>query len=201
MTSKRELRLIAQNRRDTLSEAERTAKSAWIAARLFAHPAFINADAVCCYVSFRSEVDTAPVLRRVLSDKKVLFCPKVLDVPSARMEFFRITAPVDDLHAGNMGICEPDGTTQSLTEWMLRGGKEKQVLIVMPGLAFNAGLDRIGYGGGFYDTYLATMNEDVSTVALAFDVQVFDQTFPTEAHDKRPQSLLTESSESRGQVP
>ena len=47
-------------------------------------------------------------------------------------------------------------------------------LVLMPGLAFDPEGHRIGYGGGFYDKFLA--NEPLHpTIALCYDFQMVDQ--------------------------
>ena len=193
MEQKQDLRKLARNRRDALTQEERAEMSARIATRLFAHPLYENASAVCCYVSFRSEVSTTDILNRILHDKKTLFCPKVLDVTSSKMDFFEITSIDDDLVPGCMGIPEPRGTTQTFSGRLSQNKEPGHDLFVMPGLAFNHARDRIGYGGGFYDRYLRSLSQDVPTVALAFDVQVFDCAFPAEEYDRRPDVLITES--------
>ncbi|MFR8018112.1 MAG: 5-formyltetrahydrofolate cyclo-ligase [Mediterraneibacter gnavus] len=48
----------------------------------------------------------------------------------------------------------------------------------------------MGYGGGFYDTYLQKM-EGCHTFGLAFEVQMADQ-IPAEAHDIRMEYVMTE---------
>ena len=83
-------------------------------------------------------------------------------------------------------------------EWIndvSRAGRHPQILFLIPGLAFDDTLSRIGYGGGFYDAYLDQMrrmkNADVNTVAVAFSCQLFQETFPVAEHDIRPQMLIT----------
>ncbi len=67
----------------------------------------------------------------------------------------------------------------------------------MPGVVFDRQHHRIGYGRGFYDRYLERLQrtsgdkDSLTTVALAYDCQVLEQ-IPWEAHDHRPDYLLTE---------
>ena len=114
------------------------------------------------------------------------------------MEFFRVFSPETDLTPGRMGIPEPHREADTLPEWInnvSQTGRHPQILFLMPGLAFDDTLSRIGYGGGFYDAYLDQMrrmkNADVNTVAVAFSCQLFQETFPVEEHDIRPQMLIT----------
>ena len=51
----------------------------------------------------------------------------------------------------------------------------------MPGLAFDPDGRRLGYGGGFYDRFLAEQPQH-PTLALCYDFQMFDH-LDTDAHD------------------
>ena len=61
----------------------------------------------------------------------------------------------------------------------------------MPGVAFDRNKNRIGYGKGFYDSYL-TLHSQFDTIALAFDCQIVES-IQTESHDIIPHYLITES--------
>ena len=49
---------------------------------------------------------------------------------------------------------------------------DETALVLMPGLAFDPDGHRCGYGGGFYDKYLAAHRQHV-TLALCYDFQMF----------------------------
>lgn len=49
----------------------------------------------------------------------------------------------------------------------------------MPGVAFDKNKGRIGYGGGFYDRYLKKINPKAHKIALAYDLQIFEE-IPTD---------------------
>ena len=82
-----------------------------------------------------------------------------------------------------MGILEPE-------EGALADGAD--ALVIMPGVAFDRDRRRIGYGGGYYDRYLAA-HPCLPTIAVAFDCQVLDEV-PYDEYDIRPQILVTETS-------
>ena len=63
-------------------------------------------------------------------------------------------------------------------------------LMVMPGLAFDKERHRIGYGKGYYDSYLSE-HEIKQKVALAFDFQVLDN-IPFKDYDINPDLIITE---------
>ena len=58
---------------------------------------------------------------------------------------------------------------------------DETALVLMPGLAFDPQGHRIGYGGGFYDKFLAE-EPDHPTLALCYDFQMMDK-LETEEHD------------------
>ena len=199
---KKQMRAQALARRDSLTEEERKTAGEKITERLTALVCYQNAEALLTYVSFRSEVDTYPLIRRALTEGKAVFAPRV---SGQEMEFFRIETE-EDLGRGYQGIMEPVGA-YSFTDWLGQHGVT-QILICMPGAAFDRKCHRIGYGGGFYDRYLAEMLGrqavqmrtektdlpvvQIHTAALAFSCQIYDE-ISWEEHDICPECIITES--------
>ncbi|EPE60492.1 5-formyltetrahydrofolate cyclo-ligase family protein [Exiguobacterium sp. S17] len=60
---------------------------------------------------------------------------------------------------------------------------------IVPGRVFDRSGYRIGWGGGYYDRFLATYRG--ATIALAYDVQVLDE-IPIEPHDIPVELIVTE---------
>ena len=85
---------------------------------------------------------------------------------------------------GTYGIEEP------ILESETRILKEKAV-ILMPGLVFDRKKHRIGYGGGYYDRYLAGHTEHI-TAALCYAFQIIEENLPWEEHDILPDYIITE---------
>lgn len=219
---KKRFRQEALARRDSLTAEQRRDYSDRIMKRLTSLPCYRNADALLIYVSFRSEVDTFPLMERAFAEGKAVFAPKVM---GREMDFYRISSP-DDLKEGYRGILEP-ACVYSFEEWindrtsqckngqresLLRereiqegGSGIPSVMICMPGAAFDRARNRIGYGGGFYDRYLSSILGDgeemdrtgqmqvkFTTAALAFGCQIFE-TIPRETHDICPERIVTEA--------
>ena len=183
VSAKKRFRREALAKRDGLTAKQRRDYSGRIIKKLISLPCYENADAILTYVSFRSEVDTFPLIERAFADGKTVFAPKVL---GKEMDFYRIFS-VDDLAAGYRGILEPagglsfdewvvdwlsrcvDSQQEKLTETGKGTRKEKlavaetddgraarpHILVCLPGAAFDRTRHRIGYGGGFYDRYLS----------------------------------------------
>ena len=64
-------------------------------------------------------------------------------------------------------------------------------VVIMPGVAFDCSRNRIGYGGGYYDRYLAGY-DSVYKIAAAYDLQIVEQV-PAEPFDLKPDCIVTES--------
>lgn len=145
--------------------------------RLMVLDCMSNYDIICPYVSYNQEVFTWDFIKQLLRENKKVAVPKVC---GDEMEFYYINR-FSDLVSGAYGILEPD--TKDLM-------KEQKALILMPGLAFDEEKNRIGYGGGFYDKYLAK-HPDFFKVALAYDFQIYKK-LNTEQFDIKPDIIVTD---------
>ncbi|HET8992095.1 MAG TPA: 5-formyltetrahydrofolate cyclo-ligase [Candidatus Saccharimonadales bacterium] len=63
-------------------------------------------------------------------------------------------------------------------------------LIIVPTLAFDDRLNRLGYGGGYYDKFL-TIQKSAYTVGLCFELGHVSQ-LPIEPHDVALEALISE---------
>jgi 5-formyltetrahydrofolate cyclo-ligase len=176
---KKEIRKKMLAARDSLLPAQRSSKSRQIEKRLFSLPEFKSAHAVMFFASFRSEVDTIPMVRRALDEGKRVILPKVI---GDELELFEIRNVDSDVFPGAWGIPEPRGSAPVKLD-------ELDVIIV-PGAAFDERGNRLGYGAGFYDKLLSTFKK--MTVAVAFDIQIVPMV-PAAAHDVPVQKIVTET--------
>ncbi|HEX9712337.1 MAG TPA: 5-formyltetrahydrofolate cyclo-ligase [Actinomycetota bacterium] len=178
-TRKATIRRLALARRSRLDPAERSRGGAQIVRRLLELPEVAGADPVLAFVSIRSEVPTDVMLSAVLDAGKTLLLPYVADDGSLR------AAPVSSLaeiEPGYRGIPEPRPR--------LRLVKAEPAVIIVPGVAFDATGARLGYGGGFYDRYLAAA-PGVPRVGVCFEAQLFEE-IPVEPHDEPVDIIVTE---------
>lgn len=191
--SKRTLRKAALAKRDLLTQEQRMKKSSQIAKRLFAHPWYREAENLLVYASYLSEVSTEGIILSALQNEKRVYCPVVtgkremifcsLDGPLAEAVLsFGLSAMERDRH----GIPQPD--KEICTHYVYQPDKS---LMLMPGCVFDDEGNRIGYGGGFYDSFLE--KQPMRTIALFFDCQHTDVVFGREPHDVPPDLILTES--------
>jgi 5-formyltetrahydrofolate cyclo-ligase len=181
--AKREARERALAARDALSAEERARRSTLICERAVALPELRRASSVLLFASFRTEVDTSPLLRWALERGMSVALPRVRG--PRLLEALRVGDPAVDLAPGRWGIPEPRDTLPVVSPAQIDA-------VVVPGAAFSAGCARCGYGGGFYDAYLPTLRPTTPRIALAFDAQVADE-LPCEPHDLTVDAIVTET--------
>ena len=88
----------------------------------------------------------------------------------------------DPLLINKYGIPEPKGTNRVYPD-----------ILFVPLVAFDKELNRLGYGGGFYDRYIQKISriKKIVKVGLAFSFQKL-KTIPINKHDKRLDIIITE---------
>lgn len=166
---KTELRREIRARKRAMTEAEIEDRSARLAQLFFASRAYQNAKTIYGYLPYNQEVRTVPMLERALKDGKKVAVPKVY---GEEMKFLYL----DDLTAvakGYAGIPEPIADEPV--------AHDETALVLMPGLAFDPQGHRIGYGGGFYDKFLAA-EPSHPTLALCYEFQMLPK-LDVEDHD------------------
>ncbi|MGE5174566.1 MAG: 5-formyltetrahydrofolate cyclo-ligase [Betaproteobacteria bacterium] len=175
---KKEIRKKVLAARDGIPPEQRSSKSREIEGRLFSLSEFKSARIIMFFASFRSEVETGPMIRRALAAGKRVILPKV---KGSALELFEIKDFDKDVSPGIWGIPEPRG--------LLPAKLDEIDVIVVPGAAFDERGNRLGYGAGFYDKLLSSFNK--MTVAVAFDVQIVPN-IPTDSHDVPVKKIVTE---------
>lgn len=167
------LRRQLRDKLESISEADRHAKSLAACGLIAASPEFAAASVVMLYLSTPTEVDTASLALRCWQANKNVVVPKV-SWDQRRMLPVEITSLQTGLTTSGTGIREPDA------------GKPFPVdsidLVIVPGLGFSATGHRIGRGMGFYDRFLAQPEFVGLSCGLAFEEQVVEQ-LPVLDHD------------------
>lgn len=189
---KRRIRREVLAVRDALTRKQRRKASCLITERLLGHQWFYRSESLLCYVSYGSELDTKELIREALRLGKAVYVPKVL--AGNRMDFFRIDSP-EELRPGFHGIPEPpescgiyDG--EAALKEMARQRNAVPALMLMPGVAFDPRGNRLGYGGGFYDRYLADHPEfQTYSIAIGHSCQMVAG-LPVEETDCKPYQVI-----------
>ncbi|QJC51176.1 5-formyltetrahydrofolate cyclo-ligase [Paenibacillus albicereus] len=182
--TKKELRRQLLALRDGLSEAER-AEASRLACRQAAE--WIEASgigSVMAFVSFRSELDTSPLLEYCWARGLRLLLPRA-DIGSKRLELHAVRSR-DELAPGAYGILEPRPGRAA-------AAREAPEAIFVPGAGFDRSGGRIGYGGGYYDRFRAEGRAAAGAawIGLGFASQLVPQV-PMEPHDAPLDGVITE---------
>lgn len=133
------------------------------------------------YLPFRNEFST-----NLLNDELTrlgfkLSLPCVNENNSSMI--FRSYNSNEDLVSNTYGIMEPSEESDEVMP----------SIIIVPLVAFSLTGYRLGYGGGYYDRYIAKNleNKDFVTIGLGFSFQLYDE-LPYEKHDQKLDWILTE---------
>ena len=166
---KKELRSYIRQRKRAMSEEEILLRSEKLGELFLKSEAYRNARTIYGYLPYNQEVRTTPMLAQALKDGKKVAVPKVY---GNEMKFIYLS-DLNQVEKGYSGIPEPiaDGPI----------GDDETALVLMPGMAFDPQGHRIGYGGGFYDKFLAE-EPNHPTLALCYDFQMLPK-LETEEHD------------------
>ena len=138
---------------------------------------------VCSFIGYGEEVETADLLRgRLRAGGRIA-------VPTRRFEggepAFSEVFAWEHLTAGGLGILEP------AHQHLHRIPADSIPLFFVPGVAFDPGGGRLGYGIGFYDRALVGVSAEALLVGLCFDLQVVDRV-PLADHDLCMDMIITE---------
>jgi 5-formyltetrahydrofolate cyclo-ligase len=171
--------------RDAMPIERRLEWSDVIAEKIIRRSDFTSATCVLAYNSFGSELETESLLTSVLTTKRLVF-PRI-NRNTRKLDLYEICDLRTQLTAGPWGIREPR------VDVCRKVHLDEVDFIVVPGLAFSARGDRLGYGGGYYDRLLANCRPQTKRVAGAFSIQVFDS-IPVDDHDIAVDEVVTESS-------
>ena len=181
MKSKSDIRFQVRQARDHWQQKSPTefgAASASICNRLLGLSDVIEAKTWFVYVSTTSEVATLELLRTLLDRRYIVAVPLMI---GAGQMIARQIHSLDELHLGSRGILEPASGEP------LHGRID---VCVCPGVAFSEHCDRLGWGPGYYDRFLATQQVGLS-IGLSFECQMVSEV-PHEWHDCRMDLVITE---------
>lgn len=183
MQSKSDLRRGVIARRNGLSSHKIRRLSAAASSHLFGLPEFKSAHTVMFFVSFGSEVDTLPMIRRALAEGKRVAAP-VADPSTRQLTPRQVRDTSADLAPGAHNIREPKKRCQPV-------GLDEIDVVIVPAAVWSGDGYRIGYGGGYYDRFLARVPH-ASRIGLGFETQVVNSV-PHGPHDLPVHVLVTDA--------
>ena len=131
------------------------------------------------YYPSNFEIDDLEILR--LLEKKNIKISLPIIKKNKQMNFFKWSNN-DPLKINKYGIPEPILLNMTYPD-----------ILLVPLVGFDNDLNRLGYGGGFYDRYIEKIEKikKVIKIGLAFSYQKLKHV-PTNQHDKKLDFIITE---------
>ncbi len=168
--------------------AHLSSRSARAAARLLATSWWRDANTVLAFLAMPGEPDPRDAVAAARTGGKTVAAPLIV---GGELSFRVIAGDPARLARDAWGIPQPD---PSWPAWEPGPGPEI-VLVVTPGLAFDAELHRLGRGRGYYDRFLARLRAApgirCTAVAFCLDEQVVDR-LPHGAGDQDVDAIVTD---------
>ncbi|MDR1455802.1 MAG: 5-formyltetrahydrofolate cyclo-ligase [Tannerella sp.] len=139
-------------------------------------PLFRKSHCIACYHALPDEVQTATFLEKWRHSRQILL-PAVRDGEMILLPY----RGEESLRKGAYHIMEPAGPDEkAFTE---------PELIIVPGIAFDRRLNRLGRGKGYYDRFLS--RHPAAAIGVCFQFRLFDR-IPVAGHDRKMTWIVTE---------
>ncbi len=194
-TDKNSLRKHLKQRRAALSSEERINAAVRILDYIRSAEWWKRAQAVHCYCATGTEVPTQALIEAAFREGKRVLVPITPEQGTTlhHAEIFPDTRFTTDKY----GIPIPTPETSRRCEEPLLVLTPEDCVFV-PLLGYDAALNRIGYGGGFYDRFLSTFllqrSQRPVFVGLAYSVQFVEGGVNAEKHDIMLDCVVTDQS-------
>ncbi len=181
ITAKRALRAELRERRRIRPQHEREAAAEAITANLIALTSSIGPRSLSCYLATPDEPQTRPFLQwAVHQGIRVL-------LPVSRDDGLLEWATYDGDHDESLdALGMPVPTTEVLGPIAINDVG----LIIVPAAAVDRGGMRMGWGRGYFDKTLGSMDRRPPVFAVVFDSEVVDE-LPREPHDQAVDGVVT----------
>lgn len=140
----------------------------------------VSGQVIAGYLPIRTEADPLSAMTRLAASNRI--CVPVIEGPGQPL-IFRAWRPGCTLVEGPFRVMIPEDGATLVPD-----------ILIVPMVAFDAGLFRLGYGGGFYDRTLAALRAEkrVRATGFAYSVQGVER-LPTESTDEPLDEIVTES--------
>ena len=180
------LRKKLRTQRRNLSAEMAAAASSEVCRKLVSLDAFKEAELILAYMSSKNELDVANAVEAAREAGKRIAFPLCIADGGLRL---LVPENASAFNAGSYGILEPDPKRSCEV------AAEELDLIIVPAVAFDREMQRLGQGGGYYDRLLEKTN--AFTVGVGYDFQLVDR-IPRENHDASLDCVLLPSCELHG---
>ncbi len=178
---KKSLRKFYQQRRMQISESQLASLNAAIFDKAVSLKEFKEAEVIHIYASMseRNEVDTFSIMDYALRKNKRVFVPVMME--AGKLKHCEIDS-TSSLKKNSWGVPEP--VDQNLLDEI------NPDLTFIPMVAGDLQKNRLGYGKGYYDRFLASTN--TVKAGLLFEKQLSDESIPVDSYDVSLDILITE---------
>ena len=145
---------------------------------LFGMEQWKKAEMVALTLSQELELTTYPIIEKAWKEGKAVVVPRTKKNREMDFVVYSSTTPME---TSSFGLTEPLKTLPAIP-------KSKIDLVIVPGLAYSEKGYRVGFGGGYYDRFLADYKG--TTISLVFKEQKL-VSIPVEAFDIPLDFLIT----------
>ncbi|MES2707196.1 MAG: 5-formyltetrahydrofolate cyclo-ligase [Verrucomicrobiota bacterium] len=193
---KRMLRAALRKALMTMPTEQRAAESAGLCAAIRQLPEYRRARTVSLFCPMPFEVNLLDLLRDSRKPPEVSAAAEPRAESQSRRFVFPLTHDdrsltwhavhsIWELAPGRMGIPEPDPARSPAVDPAEIG------LVIVPGLGFTLEGGRLGFGGGYYDRFLAGTGPGTPTLGACLSCQIVPvEHLPVEPHDIPVQRVL-----------
>ncbi|MGI5848557.1 MAG: 5-formyltetrahydrofolate cyclo-ligase [Christensenellales bacterium] len=172
------LRKKMQKIRAMIDPKDKETFSAIIRDKLFKMDCIQQAGCIMAYYSYKSEPDMLTFMYSCIDMGKCIALPYVV----GEGDLIAVNYNYNSVMKSNIyGIPEPVIMNES--------EQEEPDVVIVPGIAFDMNLNRIGFGGGYYDRYLQEI--DAVKIGVCFDCQIVEH-ICAEPHDVTMDIVVTE---------
>ena len=142
-----------------------------------------NAENIMIFMDMKNEVRITKLME--FYPKKSFFIPKITDSKNREMKINKYEENELVLH--KFGYYE-SSSSDFYNENILN-------IVIVPAVVFDLEKNRIGFGGGYYDTFLKKIREEnkkVLFIGICYDFQIIEKV-PSEEHDVVLDFVVSES--------
>ena len=142
-----------------------------------------NAENIMIFMDMKNEVRITKLME--FYPKKSFFIPKITDSKNREMKINKYEENELVLHKfGYYESSSSDFYNENILD-----------IVIVPAVVFDLEKNRIGFGGGYYDTFLKKVrekNKKVLFIGICYDFQIVDEV-PTESHDMILNFIVSEN--------
>jgi 5-formyltetrahydrofolate cyclo-ligase len=179
--AKRALRAELRERRQCLSESARDAAARGVTEQLDALVARVGARSISCFLSTTTEPGTREFVERAVARGIRVLLPVTR---ADGLLDWAVATPEIDITEGMFGLPEPVG------ELLGPIAVNSVDLLVIPAAAVDRSGMRLGWGRGFFDKTIGSMERCPPVYAVVYDTEILDEV-PRDLHDQRVTGIVT----------